>query len=98
MPPVAESQNPQNVGGRPRTRVGGVRNAIASWRQEKALTQVALAELCGVKPGHLASWETGYNLPTWDELVALAGALGVTPAHLYSDAMIREIRLGAEVA
>jgi transcriptional regulator with XRE-family HTH domain len=87
--------NPQNTGGRPKTRSGAIRNGIALWRSERALTQTALATACDVRQGHLSSWETGYAIPTWEELERLAKALGVTPSHLYSDDMVREIRTTA---
>lgn len=90
--------NARNPGGRPRSRIGAIRTSIASWREARGLTQMALAETAGVRQGHLSSWESGYALPTWTELEALASALSVTPAHLYSDDMVREIRLAAELA
>jgi transcriptional regulator with XRE-family HTH domain len=89
--------NARNLGGRPRTRAGAIRTSIASWREARGLTQTALAEAAGVRQGHLSSWESGYAIPTWAELEALSSALSVTPAHLYSDDMVREIRLAAEV-
>lgn len=97
MPRVADIDIPQNRGGRPRTRTGAIRTSIASWREARGLTQTALAEQCDVRQGHLSSWESGYALPTWSELERLALALSVTPAHLYSDDMVREIRIAAEV-
>jgi transcriptional regulator with XRE-family HTH domain len=90
-------ENAKNLGGRPRTRVGAIRTAITSWREARGLTQTALAEAAGVRQGHLSSWESGYALPTWAELEALATILAVTPQHLYSDDMVREIRHAAEV-
>jgi transcriptional regulator with XRE-family HTH domain len=62
------------------------------------LSQGTLAERVGVQQGHLSSWETGYGLPTWLELQQLAAVLEVTPEHLYSNDMVREIRTAAEVA
>ena len=61
------------------------------------MTQGALAETIAVPQGHLSSWESGYGLPTWAELERLASALEVTPLHLYSTDMVREIRHAAEV-
>ena len=87
-----------NRPGRPNTRQGAIRVAIASWREARALSQGALAEAVGVQQGHLSSWETGYGLPTWSELQRLATVLEVTPEHLYSTDMVREIRYAAEVA
>jgi transcriptional regulator with XRE-family HTH domain len=59
---------------------------------------MALAEQCDVRQGHLSSWETGYAIPTWGELERLATALQVTPEHLYSHDMVREIHAAAQVA
>jgi len=72
--------------------------AIALWREERGLSQGALAQTIGVQQGHLSSWESGYGIPTWAELERLATALAVTPHHLYSTDMVREIRYAAEVA
>lgn len=90
--------NARNPVGRPRSRIGAIRTAIATWRETRGLTQQALADAAGVRQGHLSSWESGYALPTWTELESLAAALSVTPQHLYSDDMVREIRAAAEVA
>jgi DNA-binding transcriptional regulator YiaG len=98
LPATMDTENPTNRGGRPRTRQGAIRVAIASWREARGLSQGSLAETVGVQQGHLSSWETGYGLPTWQELQRLATALEVTPEHLYSNDMVREIRTAAEVA
>lgn len=92
---MEKSTNPP---GRPNTRPGAIRVAIATWRETRGLSQGALAEAVGVQQGHLSSWESGYGLPTWAELERLATALEVTPQHLYSTDMVREIRHAAEVA
>jgi DNA-binding XRE family transcriptional regulator len=46
-------------------------------RETAGLTQGQLAERAGVQRGAVARWELGTREPSWSNVVALAGALGV---------------------
>lgn len=46
-------------------------------REAAGLTQAQLAEKIGMSLGGLRHLEQGDNRPTWDSVLALAGALGV---------------------
>ena len=75
-----------------------IRSAIRFWRTERKLTQSELVEKTGIRQDQLSRYETGQGTPSIDELTRIAEALGVTPAHLYSDEIVREIRASEEVA
>ena len=52
------------------------------------LSQNALARLIAddsVSAGYISRWERGENMPSWTNLQALAGALGVTVAWLLEE-------------
>ena len=49
---------------------------IRRLRQDRGLTQEALAARVGVERPAIALWETGARTPTTDKLPALAAALG----------------------
>lgn len=51
-------------------------------RKQARLTQEALGAIAEVAPVTLSKLETGVNTPTFEILVALASALGVTPNYL----------------
>ena len=55
---------------------------IRRYREEKKLTQDALAEKLHVTRQAVSNWETGKNQPDLDMLEALAGALEMEPAEL----------------
>ena len=75
-----------------------LRSAIRFWRNERKLSQSELVEKTGIRQDQLSRFETGQGIPSLDELSLIAEALGVTPAHLYSDEIVREIRASEEVA
>jgi len=75
-----------------------LRSAIRFWRNERKLSQSELVEKTGIRQDQLSRFETGQGIPSLDELSRIAEALGVTPAHLYSDEIVREIRASEEVA
>ena len=58
---------------------------LAALRKSKSLTQVALAEACGISVPQLQRYEAGTSQPTLDVIKKLAVVLGVS-----SDALIFE--------
>lgn len=85
-------------GGRPRRQPSAVRSAIRFWRETRELSQVGLAEAAGIRQDQLSRYENGVALPTLGECEALAKALEVTLADLYSDELLRAMRGAEEVA
>jgi transcriptional regulator with XRE-family HTH domain len=59
-----------------------VGETIRELRRQRALSQDELAARCGIYRTYLSRIETGEANPTLIVLVALAGALMVTPAEL----------------
>ena len=51
-------------------------------RKEKGLTQVQLAEECGLDPGAISQLENGLRNPTFETINALCDALNVTSDYL----------------
>ena len=47
-------------------------------REASGMTQQALADLAGLKLGGIRDLEQGRNKPTWETVLALASALGVS--------------------
>lgn len=81
-------------------KAGRIRNSIA-WHREKKrpkVTQVALAEKAGVERWILNRIERGRSLPTISQVEAIARALALTPADLYSDTALDLIRDAEQVA
>lgn len=64
---------------KPRVALG---KAIRELRDERDLTQEALAHGSGITVGHLSKIERGHSNPTWETVVAIAEALGVSIAQL----------------
>jgi transcriptional regulator with XRE-family HTH domain len=62
------------------TRTLGVN--IRTIRQTRKLSQVALAQQCGIYRSYLSRIETGRANPSLTAIVALANALNVTPVDL----------------
>ena len=54
-------------------------------RQERGLSQEALAELAGIHRTYVGSVERGERNIALDNIWALADALGVSPAELFDD-------------
>lgn len=61
---------------------------LRTLRKERKLSQQELADKVGVSASCLSKWETGFMLPTQDNLRILAKVLGVRPQQLH--APIRE--------
>lgn len=55
---------------------------IGRLRQEKGLTQVALAEALGITSQAISKWERGQSFPDVSRLDELAEILGVAVAYL----------------
>lgn len=51
-------------------------------RKDKHLTQAQVAQLVGVTPSMVSSYETDIRLPSYDVLVRLADVFGVTVDYL----------------
>ena len=49
--------------------------AIRQLREERGMTQEALAHAAGVTVGHLSTIERGHSNPTWATVKAISGAL-----------------------
>jgi transcriptional regulator with XRE-family HTH domain len=52
--------------------------ALRSIRQEKGLTQKQLGEAAGLHPNSIAKLERGEVEPSWQVVIAVSAALGVT--------------------
>lgn len=50
--------------------------AIRQLREERGMTQEALAREAGVTVGHMSMIERGHSNPTWATVKAIAAALG----------------------
>ena len=55
---------------------------IKELREEKKLSQTALAESVGTSQRNIGRWENGENEPTYSQLVKLADYFGVTIDYL----------------
>lgn len=56
--------------------------AIRQLRNERGITQEALAQEAGVTVGHLSMIERGHSNPTWATVKAIAAALEVSMVDL----------------
>jgi transcriptional regulator with XRE-family HTH domain len=56
--------------------------AIRQLREERGMTQEALAHAAGVTVGHLSTIERGHSNPTWGTVKGIAKALDVALGHL----------------
>jgi len=56
--------------------------AIRQLREERDMTQEALAHAAGVTVGHLSTIERGHSNPTWATVKAIAKALGASVTEL----------------
>ena len=52
-------------------------------RQSKGLSQGDLAKRAGLQPAAISHFETGERKPSFDNLIKLADALGVSMDHLF---------------
>lgn len=55
---------------------------ITEARQRRGWSQETLAERAGVTQGAVTNWERGIRLPRGRQMLALAEALGVSPAWI----------------
>jgi len=56
--------------------------AIRQLREERGMTQEALAQDAGVTVGHMSMIERGHSNPTWATVKAIAAGLGVSMVEL----------------
>jgi transcriptional regulator with XRE-family HTH domain len=56
--------------------------AIRQLREDRGMTQEALAHAAGVTVGHLSTIERGHSNPTWATVKAVAAALAIRMAEL----------------
>jgi transcriptional regulator with XRE-family HTH domain len=56
--------------------------AIRQLREERGLTQEALAQEAGVTVGHMSMIERGHSNPTWATAKGIAKAIGVSMSEL----------------
>lgn len=97
MQDTPKPEEARQPGGRPRIQPSGVRSAVRFWREEREMTQTALAEEAGIRQDVLSRYENGIAVPTIGEVESLAKALDVTVADLYSDELLRSMRGAAEI-
>jgi len=50
--------------------------AIRQFREERGMTQEALAQEAGITVGHMSMIERGHSNPTWGTAKGIAGGLG----------------------
>jgi transcriptional regulator with XRE-family HTH domain len=60
--------------------------AVKGLREDKLLTQQAVAEKMGVPATYLSDIERGIRNPSWTTILALSKALGVKPSEIASRA------------
>jgi transcriptional regulator with XRE-family HTH domain len=75
-----------------------IRSGLRFWREERGLTQTALAQSAGIRQDRMSRFENGDALPTLAEADAISKALQVTLADLYSDDLLRAMRAAAGAA
>ena len=56
--------------------------AIRQLREERGMTQEALAQEAGVTVGHMSMIERGHSNPTWATVKAIAAATGASMVEL----------------
>lgn len=69
----------------------GYLDQLSRIRKIRGLTQMALAERVGVEQPTIQRWERGKREPSFEQLFALASALGVEPAALIDPALVASI-------
>lgn len=68
-----------------------VGNRIASKREELCLTQTELALRAGLKPPTISQYESGSRSPSYEALIKLSNALGVTTDYLVKGDNTKEV-------
>jgi transcriptional regulator with XRE-family HTH domain len=72
---------------------------VRNLRQERKLSQEALARAAGVSSGYLSKLERGlYKEPSYDVLNRIAGALSIPTPRLYTDAGLEHLLAEADPA
>lgn len=61
--------------------------AIRQFREERDMTQEALAQEAGVTVGHMSMIERGHSNPTWATVKAVAVAMNVSMVDLARQAV-----------
>jgi transcriptional regulator with XRE-family HTH domain len=56
--------------------------AIRQLREERGMTQEALAQEAGITVGHMSMIERGHSNPTWATVSAIARSVGIAIAAL----------------
>jgi len=56
--------------------------AIRQLREERGMTQEALAQEAGITVGHMSMIERGHSNPTWSTIKGIAGALEISIADV----------------
>jgi len=56
--------------------------AIRQLREERGMTQEALAQEAGVTVGHMSMIERGHSNPTWGTIKGIANALEISIADI----------------
>lgn len=56
---------------------------IATWRDERGLSQTDLARHVGVTPAAVNHWEEGKTQPTHENLALIAQALGLSMSEFW---------------
>lgn len=51
---------------------------LRTLRKRRGMSQIALAELCGLSKNTIGQYERGEVLPSYDTLMEIAGYFGVT--------------------
>jgi transcriptional regulator with XRE-family HTH domain len=75
-------------------------NALKYYRDKVGITQAALGKELGLDPALMSKMESGFLVPTPEQLEKLADLLQTTPAHLFSRHILAEVaeRARAEAA
>lgn len=68
---------------------------LADLRKARGLTQLELAKVLGVEQPTVQRWEKGKREPSFEQLIELAGVLGVEPAYLFGSVSV--IALGPQL-
>jgi transcriptional regulator with XRE-family HTH domain len=60
----------------------GLGKAIRQLREERGMTQEALAQAAGITVGHMSMIERGHSNPTWATVKAVATALDASMVEM----------------
>ncbi len=75
-----------------------VSERILKRREELALTQTELAKRAGLKPPAISQYESGSRSPSYEALIKLSNALGVTSDYLISGGAIKSDLINEKTA